>query len=415
MVCHTMAAQVGAIELVVEAVKSGEISQDKIEKSVERIRSVKSKYLLNPEFKTITSEPGSMFARHTLLASAIYVKSTTLVRHDPKFFPMSINLRKVVLVTPGKLHHGGGVVESGDGDVEDHVLGPTYTSLIEEVNPGYLEVIEIQIHEDIPLSPGSEKIIEEAAAVILATKSAMLSPYQKSFGLSLGKKIGGKLFVIATCEPYDFLEDAEDIKNYITTYEPTVPAFKSAVDVIFGLTKATGILPIGSKVSPHGIQVISGPTPEEIQNFSDLWQQIFPRWPITISRLTKLMQHKYGRYLLHEKGFCLAYLFDDGMAKISAVGVLPEFRNKGLGTALVSQARKELHEVGEVKSFGIGSVFPRFWAGVPFDMLQEHKDFFLHRGMLLFGNKGDGADYLWAFANHQIQQRAISTAISPWM
>ena len=56
------------------------------------------------------------------------------------------------------------------------------------------------------------------------------------------------------------------------------------------------------------------------------------------------------------------------------------FRHTGLGTALVTKAREELNKLGEVKSFGIGSVFPRFWPGVPFDMAREDKDFFLHRG-----------------------------------
>jgi len=37
MICHTMAAQVGAIEQVVQAVKSGELSQKSIQASVDRV------------------------------------------------------------------------------------------------------------------------------------------------------------------------------------------------------------------------------------------------------------------------------------------------------------------------------------------------------------------------------------------
>ena len=37
MICHTMSAQVGAIEQVVQAVKSGELSQKAIDASVERV------------------------------------------------------------------------------------------------------------------------------------------------------------------------------------------------------------------------------------------------------------------------------------------------------------------------------------------------------------------------------------------
>jgi beta-N-acetylhexosaminidase len=43
MVCHTMSAQVGAIEQVVQAVKAGELSQEIIQASVDRVHNLKSK------------------------------------------------------------------------------------------------------------------------------------------------------------------------------------------------------------------------------------------------------------------------------------------------------------------------------------------------------------------------------------
>lgn len=375
-----MAAQVGAIDLVVEAVKSGDLSQDDIAKSLGRVRALKSKYLEKQETED-SVDFEEIFARHLSLASGIYAKSTTVVRHDPSFFPLSKSLRKIVLITPGESHEGGGAVESGDEDKEDFVAGPTYTSLIEDTNPGYLEVIEIKFQKDTPLSPESEKVMEQASAVILATRNATLSAYQKDLGLSLGKKLGSKLIVIATCEPSDFLAETEEIKNYLALYEPTIPAFKAAIDVIFGVTKATGALPVGIAKSSHDIQILSNSDSEGIAKILSLWQQIFPSWSISLPRLTKLLHNDHGRYFLHDQGFCLAYLFDDGMGKIPVIGVLPEFRGKGLGTALITKAREGLKQLGEVRSFGIGSVFPRFWAGMPFDIPQEHKDFFLHRGM----------------------------------
>jgi hypothetical protein len=42
MICHTMSAQVGAIEQVVQAVKKGELSQDAIQASVERVKDLKA-------------------------------------------------------------------------------------------------------------------------------------------------------------------------------------------------------------------------------------------------------------------------------------------------------------------------------------------------------------------------------------
>lgn len=43
MICHTMSAQVGAIEKVVQGVSSGELSQDAIQASVDRVNDLKAR------------------------------------------------------------------------------------------------------------------------------------------------------------------------------------------------------------------------------------------------------------------------------------------------------------------------------------------------------------------------------------
>jgi beta-N-acetylhexosaminidase len=78
---------------------------------------------------------------------------------------------------------------------------------------------------------------------------------------------------------------------------------------------------------------------------------------------------------------------DGPQGKIAAVGVLPDFRGKGLGTALINKARTGLqdptHATDEkdLTSCEIGSDFPRFWPQIPIDFAQGEKDFFLHRGI----------------------------------
>ena len=78
---------------------------------------------------------------------------------------------------------------------------------------------------------------------------------------------------------------------------------------------------------------------------------------------------------------------DGQHGKIAAVGVLPEYRGKGLGTAFIKKAQAELRNIaringeGELKSLEIGSQTPRFWPQMPIDFPQEVKDFFLHRGI----------------------------------
>ncbi|KAF4622739.1 hypothetical protein G7Y89_g14286 [Cudoniella acicularis] len=102
--------------------------------------------------------------------------------------------------------------------------------------------------------------------------------------------------------------------------------------------------------------------------------------------MEKLLHQLPGQHYIHEKGFCLSFLTDGPHGKIAAVGVLPEYRGKGLGTAFMKKAQAELRNVarangeGELKFLEIGSMTPRFWPQVPIDFPQEVKDFFLHRG-----------------------------------
>jgi beta-N-acetylhexosaminidase len=197
------------------------------------------------------------------------------------------------------------------------------------------------------------------------------------------------LVVIATCDPYDFLEEVNEIKNYITIYEPTVPAFTSAADIIFGITRPLGHLPVGSPRTPYNIRRFEG-SEEEIAHIWKLWDEIFPSWRVEKARLGKILCSSFGKALhfYHDHGFCLAYSNEKGgSGKISIVGVLESHRGKGIGTAIVTQVRKELQLNAATTGFkgpqslGIGSGFPRMWPGVPLTISEKDKNFLLHRGM----------------------------------
>lgn len=125
---------------------------------------------------------------------------------------------------------------------------------------------------------------------------------------------------------------------------------------------------------------------EDFEEIWQLWQTIFPKWPVERQRMEKLLHQLPGHHHIHEKGFCLSFLENGAHGKIAAVGVLPEYRGKGLGTAFMEKAQAGLRDVarasgeGELKSLEIGSQFPRFWLQMPTDFPPEVKDFFLHRG-----------------------------------
>ncbi|KAK6584644.1 hypothetical protein PZA11_002868 [Diplocarpon coronariae] len=247
MICHTFTAQVGAIEQVISAVKLGELSQEAIQASVKRVEALKSKYVSSDTIPLSSLEDSeARNAKQAALASEVYARSTTVVRSVAGSLPIStVSAKKIVFISPGKAPPGGGAVESGEEKTRDLFAPATYLEILRAHDPN---IVDVRLHDGIPLSAKEEKEVEEADVVIFATRNASFSSYQKNYGFTLGEKLGDKLIVIATCDPYDFLHYVKEIKNYITIYEPTAPAFKSAADIIFGRTKGVGSLPVGK---PH--------------------------------------------------------------------------------------------------------------------------------------------------------------------
>lgn len=391
MVCHTMSAQVGAIEHVVQAVKQGEISQEAIQASVNRVNKVKRKYLLPFTNQTALSPSIDIRAtnkRHAALASRMYARSTTIVRSASGYLPVSRRPEtKSVYLFPGKSPLGGGLgggaVDSGEEKTSEPCLKNAFVDLLEPDNP-LVDVIEY--FGSKPLDQAEEALVSQADVVVFCTRNASLSQYQKDMGLSLGNKLGSRLIVVATCDPYDFLDDVDTIQNYIATYEPTPEAFQSALDIIFGAIPASGLLPVGLAHAKHEIRSLNARAEDDITHVWNLWDQIFPTWPIERIHLAELIAGADGVHLIHDKGFSLTYYqqTDSGLdGMLSIIGVLASYRGKGLGTALVNKTRRELvarSGNGKLTGFRIGSSFPRFWPGVPISLPSKDRNFFLHRG-----------------------------------
>lgn len=137
---------------------------------------------------------------------------------------------------------------------------PLLISYLNVLKP-YCSCNGIQFYEDYSMDDDAWICSEEADLIILITKNANFSPYQKSMGQILGRASllrSIKLIAIATSNPYDFLEDRHLIRNYIAIYEPTVSAFKAAVDIIFDFRTARGSLPMSLPWARPTTRPVSG-------------------------------------------------------------------------------------------------------------------------------------------------------------
>jgi beta-N-acetylhexosaminidase len=243
MICHTFEVQTAAVDRVCEALVSGRLSAQAIDSSLERLASLKARFtswddaLKNRD----PTELVEINREAAALADRVYADSVTVVREQPGLLPLSRAARTIFL-SPGPNVPAGGAVDSGTVIQPTRVpwTASTFVNAIEKYNPD----VESIRFSDANLDEGQWRKLQEADVVIIATRNAKESPYQHELTLKVVERLtSAEIAVIATCNPYDFL-DAAEVSTYITTYEPTFEAFAAATNVLYGQNKARGSLPI---------------------------------------------------------------------------------------------------------------------------------------------------------------------------
>ncbi|TFB01377.1 Beta-hexosaminidase [Trichoderma ghanense] len=241
MICHTFDVQAAAVDYICDAIESGKLSQERVDQSLERLRKLKERYtnwdialhVEPPEILAAINERGEKLARQ------VYADATTLVRAQEGLLPLK-STAKIAFVSPGPDVPIGGAVDSGTLPTRVPWIADTFGERIRKRAP---QTSDIRF-TSFTLTEEQWKQVDEADVVILATRNARESKYQRELGLAVAKRRGSRpLISIATCAPYDFLDD-EEIRTYIAVYEPTVEAFSAAVDILFGDAQPRGKLPV---------------------------------------------------------------------------------------------------------------------------------------------------------------------------
>lgn len=133
---------------------------------------------------------------------------------------------------------------------------------------------------------------------------------------------------------------------------------------------------------------------------SDLWDRTFPTYPIAKDHLALLLdQSNSHHFVLSEQsaliGFCACYIrhdsspnHDDPNAEPAGTGFLtfiiisPGYQGRGYGTQLLQHCIAHLWNKTRVKDIAIGSIFPRFWSGIPTDLSPKIPAFFSKNGFM---------------------------------
>lgn len=414
MICHTYAVQVASIDRVCEAVQSGALPMPRLEQAFRRVIQLKDRFLswdVALQQKT-TERLASINEATAALAKEAYSRSVTLVRSKADVLPLSRS-SKLVFLFPGANTPAGGAVDGEGLGRRDSHDATVFLDVIRKYNQ---DAAEIRYGME-GLSTEQWSVVEAADIVVFASLNARESPYQRELGLELPNRTR-TLVAIAACSPYDFLEDPS-VETYIATYEPTVEAFSAATNVLFGESAAQGALPVGPRknedISFTMSQLDLG---TDLNQLAAVWDEALPTYPLPSERLRALLDRPSGHYLIARSGsdlvgFCLAYTMITGgitSAHLAVLAVDPSYQGKGIGTALIKETRAYFSKNFKFHRLALGSVFPRFWPGIPTDLPSKVQDFFVHRGFRLSPLTSRSVDLYQDIRNFQPPEKYIARA-----
>lgn len=225
LISHTIEKAKKAIRAVIKAVEQGRISQEEINKSVERVMKLK----LNRIGDTTVNKEYYDLKREKKVAYKIAKKSVTLVKDENKLIPITnpvsilvcdFNMGRIALVEDDKFH--------------------------ENLLVGYLEKegFSVKYHtfknEKMEISN-----ISKYDLIVACTYNAVADQKQVNIVKQL-KKQSEKLLVLSIRNPYD-INVLPGIKAFMTIYDYSSVNYQAASEVISGKIKPVGKLPVTIK------------------------------------------------------------------------------------------------------------------------------------------------------------------------
>lgn len=437
MVCNSFANQREAILAIQAAVASNVISIDRILESVSRISDMKRKLLtwdraLNPMG---VKGLGILKKEHDALSQEAYENSITLIRDRPKVIPLSRGANptaRLLLLTPlVETFHGA----QSPTSTEDDTLLPSKSSHASRSRPqtaGHLDgeaafqsfgrllaktwtgkVIHTS-YTASGVSPLHEKLVSEAAAVVLLTADGFRNTYQYGFTkyvLTLCKSQSTSsnnqkpCVVVAVSSPYDFYND-ETVSTYLCTYDCTDEALKCLSRALFGTLTPAPVSDASSNLQPipdrgrapvqrqlwlvedfissrdlDGLRELLDRTLNASSDRAEMVEAHFPSCCFNSSSymvdLDPMVQSHH--FVVRNSstrvvyGFCATYYVPSlGLASVGLILVDIEKRQKGIGFSLHQRALSYLRGLRGIKHLQLGTTLPSVYPGIPNRLNSTH-------------------------------------------
>src|SRR5690606_4275727 len=114
------------------------------------------------------------------------------------------------------------------------------------------------------------------------------------------------------------------------------------------------------------------------------------RWPLDAATLSSLLHRPgYSKHFVVRSptgellGLAVTYNIMGQARVLGSLAVLivrPTHRNLGIGLSLHDVAVRHLSRIPNLSSMQLGSIFPRFFPGLPVDLPSSDLEWFAHRG-----------------------------------
>lgn len=229
---HTPAEQRPAYQRILTLVQSGVIPQSRLDESVRRILLTKARYgLLDWEPVPIDAIPQQVgTSEHVEIARKIALDSITLIRDGQGLLPIDPE-QSVLVIWPRGAGNLGGVLRAYHANLRT------------------LQVSQDPLPAEIELAARSANT---ASVIVVGTVNARRHPGQSRLVNAL---LDRPLVVVALDAPYDLMS-FPNVATYLATYSDVPVSLDALAQVLFGLARPGGHLPVdlpGLYPLGHGI------------------------------------------------------------------------------------------------------------------------------------------------------------------
>lgn len=236
LLSHSLKLQKEMHDILVKKVKSGEVTEERINQSVKRILTIKDQYgMLNPNVQRSVSRAVQHVREKRDLEDFVCRHSIVLLRDY---------LNKIPLAKGKKL----GIIEWDKTRSTIQLHEPSHKSYLEKHARKYFENIDVLI---LPLKKPDSMILEN---FLKANEEILVGPFSRTPEVERLQadvireilKIREDVVIIATGNPYD-IRHFPEAKTYLTTFGFRDCQINALFEILVGNFKATGRLPVEIK------------------------------------------------------------------------------------------------------------------------------------------------------------------------